>query len=165
MLAVEKMMAAYFVHQVADEFGKSYILQRWDRVRHHILRLDVGPTIACNSMFSTGLESRVGEAAAFVCLNVLPYESGTVALFSFLSDDEGPAEAAFGHIWAASGHYQRYLLSKLILAKCENLVIAPRLFEAFSTDQVEAIRTYYQLSTFDDSYDPDDRRLYLFAAD
>jgi hypothetical protein len=62
-------------------------------------------------MFSTGLESRFGDSAAFVCLNVLPYETGTVALFSFLSDDEGPAEAAFGHIWAASGHYQRYLSS------------------------------------------------------
>jgi hypothetical protein len=102
MMAVEKMMAAYFVDQVAAEFGKSDLLRRWDRISHHILTLDVGPTIAANSMFSTGLESRFGDAAAFVCLNVLPYETGTVALFSFLSDDEGPAEAACGHIWAGS---------------------------------------------------------------
>jgi hypothetical protein len=163
MMSVEKMMAAFFVDQVAAEYGANYLLRRWDRISHHILTLDVGATIATNSMFSTGLESRFGDGAAFVCLNVLPYENGTVALFSFLSDDEGPAEAAFGHIWAASGHYQRYLLSKLVLAKCENLVIAPTVFDAFSTEQIEAIRAYYQLSTFDDSNEPEDRRLYLFA--
>lgn len=163
MMAVQKMAAAFFVDQVAVEFGKSYLLGCWDRVRHQILTLDVGATIAANSMFSTGVESRFGDGAAFVCLNVLPYEGRTVAMFSFLSDDEAPAESAFGHIWTASGYYRQYLLSKLILAKCENLVIAPKLFNAFSNEQSEAIRAYYESSTYDDSYERDDARLYLFA--
>jgi hypothetical protein len=87
-----------------------------------------------------------------------------MAMFSFLSDDEAAAESAFGHIWTAAGHYRQYLLSKLVLAKCENLVIAPKLFDTFSNEQSEAIRIYYESSTYEDSYEREDARLYLFAS-
>lgn len=42
-------------------------------------------------------------------------------------------------------------------------IIAPKLFDAFSNEQSEAIRAYYESSTYNDSYERDDARLHLFA--
>ena len=164
LLAVEQMAASYFVYRVQCEFDRAYLEREWDRVRHEIFVLDVGATIAVNSMFSTGLPSHLEDAAAaFVCLNVFPHAGRTVAMFSFLQQDQDAAQAAFGRVWEARGHLQQYLLSKLLLEKCENLVIAPQLFSSFGAPQIEVIRHYFERNTFQQTFDSDDPRLFIFG--
>jgi hypothetical protein len=162
MLAAEWMAKAWFVNEVQTEFDRTYLNKQWKRVEHRTLTLNVGPSVAVNSMFSTGLESRFGSAAAFVCLNVLPIETKTVAIFSFLREDKTPAEHAFGHIWKSTGRQRQYLMSKLILQKCSNFAISPKLFNTFSAEQVESCRAFFEQNILPPDVDRDDRRLFLF---
>ena len=115
-------------------------------------------------MFSTGLYSDVLDAPAFVYLNVLPCRDRTVAIFSFLADQLAEVETTFGRIWSASGEAQEYLLSKLVLRHCENLVIAPALFDTFSAVQKETIRRYFSETIWDHQFDMADPRLSLFRS-
>lgn len=163
MLAVELMMAAYLVEEVKGQMGEAFLSRNWQRVCHEVTELDVGPSVAVNSMFSTGIYSEKTDGAAFITLNVFPRSGKTTVIFSYLEEHRSQALEAYGNIWSASGYYKQYLLSKLILMKCENLVIAPNLHGAFSKKQKEIITHFYERNVCGHTYDVDDPRLYLFA--
>jgi hypothetical protein len=71
--AVEGMMASFLVHAVEAQFGESFAKAEWERVAHRVLRLTVRPTLAVNSMISTGIYSEVLDGPAFAYINVLPF--------------------------------------------------------------------------------------------
>lgn len=135
MLAVEQMMAAYLVDAEKVEMDEAYLSKSWGRVSHEVAAIAGRPTIAVNSMFTTGVYSEFTDAPAFVMLNVFPRNETTVVVFSYLKEHRRQAQQAFGNIWSASGHYKHYLLSKLILMKCENLVISPNFYESLPEHQ------------------------------
>lgn len=112
-------------------------------------------------MISTDLYSQVLDAAAYVFLNVFPLDREHVAIFSYRRDERLQAHTAYGDIWDASGDHQKYLLSKLILRRCSNFVIAPRLFEKFSEPQKEAMRAYFDANIHPRSVEVEDSRLFL----
>jgi hypothetical protein len=85
-------------------------------------------------------------------------------VLSFLADERAQADEAFGKVWNAHPQRAQYLLSRLLLKKCENLVISPRVFDTFGDDQKEAIRNYYERNTLGHEYESDDPRLSLFCA-
>jgi hypothetical protein len=164
MLAVERMAVAYYLHRVQQEFDQAFAMANWRRLDHQVLTLNVGPTLAVSSMFSTGTYSEVLDDDAYVYLNVLPIKDQTVAIFSFLADQRTEAETAYSDVWAATDEHQRWLLSKLVLRKCENLVLAPLLFDTFSAGQRDIIHTYYQRNILDQTFELDDPRLTLFES-
>lgn len=164
MLAVEQMMAAYLVEAEKVEMEKAYLTKTWDRVSHEVAEIAGRPTIAVNSMFTTGIYSEVTDAPAFVMLNVFPRNGTTVVVYSYLKEHRLQAQQAFGHIWSASGHYSHYLLSKLILMKCENLVISPSFYELLPEHQKEAIAEFFMRNSCGHTFDNDDPRLFLFES-
>jgi hypothetical protein len=162
MLAVEQMMAAYLVESEKVEMDAAYLTRTWDRVSHEVAEIAGRPTIAVNSMFTTGIYSEITDAPAFVMLNVFPRNETTVVVFSYLKEHRLQAHQAFGHIWAASGHYNYYLLSKLILMKCENLVMSPSFYESLPEQQIEVIAYFFMRNSCGHTFDYDDPRLFLF---
>jgi hypothetical protein len=162
--AVVRMTAAFLVHQAEAQFGDALANAEWARLAHRVLLLGEGPTFAVSSMVSTGIYSEISDGPAFAYLNVLPFESRTVAILSFLVGDRVQAEKAFGTVWAADPQQAEYLLSQLVLRRCENLVISPRVFESFAEPQKQAIRTYYEWNTFGHEYETKDPRVTLFRA-
>jgi hypothetical protein len=164
MLAVERMAVSYFVYRVQQEFNRAFATANWQRLDHRVLTLNVGPSLAVSSMFSTEIYSEVLDDDAYVYLNVLPVKGQTVAIFSFLADQRSQVETAYGDVWAATEQHQRWLLSKLVLRKCENLVLAPLLFDTLSAGQKDIIRTYYRRNILDQTFELNDLRLTLFES-
>jgi len=149
--------------EATEAVGRAYLRREWGWMDHTILRIDAPPSLAANAMISTDLSSATFDSAAYVFLNVCPVEDQTIAIFSYVAADRGAAEAAFGDIWAASGHYQKYLLSKLILRRCSNFVIAPKVFDTLSNEQTELMLTYFDGNIPPRTMDLDDPRLFLFG--
>lgn len=163
-LAVDHMISAYLVEEIRKRFNAAYLDKDWTRVEHKLAVIESSPGVAVNSMFTTGIYSKATDAAAFVTLNIFPNRSTdkTIVVFSFLKENQPEAFQAFESIWSARGDYQQYELSKLILRKCENLVIAPALYDAFSDSQKKAIQCYFERNTGDNLYDTEDPNLFLF---
>jgi hypothetical protein len=163
MLAVEQMMSAYLVEETKIEYEKAFLNKDWERVGHDVLEIDVVPGIAVNSMFSTDLWSEEFDSPAFVTLNVFPSNGKTAVVFSYLKQNRAHIHQAFMHILNANGHYREYELSKLILRKCENLVISPFLYDQFSEKQKSTIAKYFERNVAGHSYDMEDHHLFIFA--
>lgn len=163
MLAIEQMTAAYLVDDVRQRVNAAFLSGTWDGVGHQVIEIDTAPSVAVNAMFSTRLYSDETDGPAFVTLNVLPVGSTTAVVFSYLLEHRPMVLEAFGHIWAASGHYQQYELSKLILRKCENFVLAPVLYDSYSERQKKAVAEYFERNTFGQSYEKEDPYLFLFS--
>jgi hypothetical protein len=162
MLAVEHMIAACLVDEVKQRFDEALLNANWGRIRHEVIELTRGRSLAVNSMFSTDIYSEATDAAAYVILNVFPYHDKTMVVFSFLEENGREAQEAFGYLCDMMGCYQQYELSKLILRKCGNFVLAPTLYDAFSEQQKETIRYYFERNTCGHFYDVQDRNLFLF---
>ena len=162
-LAVEQVMSACMIEHLRQEFGSAYLRAEWSRISHKAFDLHVAPSIAVNSVFSSGFYSDTSDSLAFVALNVFPNNKSTSVIFSFLSEHLPEASSAFDRIWSATGTYQQYEMSKLILRKCENFVMSPTLYDSFPIDQKHAVIEYFERNTCGHTYDIDDPRLFLFT--
>ena len=136
-------MSAFLVEDVKERYDEAYRSENWDRLAHHVIGLDVGPVLAASSLFSTDRWTESTDAPAFVALNVIPTETYTLAIFSYLYE-QGAQSEAFDRICASSGDFQMYELSKLLLRKCENFVLSPQHYRCFGTEQREMIREYFE---------------------
>jgi hypothetical protein len=110
-------------------------------------------------MISTDMYSEVLDGPAYTFLNVFPHDSGTVAVFSYFRGERAQSHTAFGETWDASGDHQKYLLSKLVLRRCSNFVIAPNVFETFSESQIEVMQDYFDANIHPRSAELEDPRL------
>lgn len=164
MLAVEQMVNAYLVEETKRYFDAIYLSKRWSALHHSVLVLKTQPCLAVSSMFSMDIHSTHLSGPAYVALNVFPCDEYTVAVFSCLKQDSGPMAERFGELFAASGQYQLYELSKLILRRCENLVIAPRHYESFSARQRQTIEEYFRKNTSGHEFNVEDPEIFLFGA-
>jgi hypothetical protein len=164
MLAVELMMSAYMVEQEKAELDRAYRAQDWGRIKHEVVRLRAPPTVAVNSMFTTERWSEQTNQPAYVMLNVFPSNGWTIGVFSSLREHNHHVREAFSAVLTSSGHYQQYEMSKLILRKCENLVLAPALYHQFGLRQRRAIVEFFERNSAGHSLEMDDPTLFLFAA-
>lgn len=165
VLACDFIMGAYLVDQVKAVLDSAYLRGAWKAVSHEVFVIEARPSIAVNSMFSTDLYSSALDlhGPAFVTLNVFPVsQNETAIVFSFVAEQRNEALTAFGHIWDATGSYQQYELSKLILKKAQNVAISPAFFDTLSDDRRRAARQYFVRNMAGHSYELEHADLFLF---
>ncbi|QSI78676.1 hypothetical protein [Niveibacterium microcysteis] len=162
--AVEQMVAGYLVHQIKERYDQAFVAREWSRTRHATLYLNVPPGVAVNSFFSTDIWSEETDTPAMVSLNILPYRGQTLAVFSSLPEHSEQVEMAFDRIFSSREECQLHELSKLVLKKCENIVLAPALYDTFCRRQKEQITTYFERNVAGQSYEADDPQVFLFSA-
>jgi hypothetical protein len=98
-----------------------------------------------------------------VALSVLPTSiTQTLVVFSYLSDDQFLVREQLDRIFSASGDYQKYEISKLIVNYCENVVVAPKHFDGWSREKVEAIVQHFMATAFEGDLGKEDERFFLF---
>ena len=114
-------------------------------------------------MFSTKVMSEITGRPSFVTLNVFPLAERTVVVFSFPRVDRTSVVRAFGYIFNATGHYLEYEVSKLILRRCENFVLAPDVYDSFTDRQVEKITEYFERNICGQAYELEAPELFLFG--
>jgi hypothetical protein len=162
-LAVEHMLKAYQEYRYKCRFDEAYVSRQHDSVAHDVIKIrHEEPTVAVCSLFSIDGVSRGGDWVR-VALNVLPinvYES--IAVFSYLPEDSALARSTLSPILNSNSHYQKYLLSKLILNNCENFVISPAYYEKWNTKKKDVVIDYFKRTLLTGNLEVEDECLYLF---
>lgn len=144
-LAVEHMLKAYQEYRYKCRFDEAYVSRQYDSVAHDVIKIrHEEPTVAVCSLFSIDGVSRDGDWVR-VALNVLPinvYE--LIAVFSYPPEDSALARSTLSPILSSNSHYQKYLLSKLILNNCENFVMSPAYYEKWNAKKKDVVIDYFK---------------------
>jgi hypothetical protein len=160
MLPIRHMIIAYEGYKYKHDLDVALLSRDYPFLQHKVLQLpDTMPSIATAACFTV---PHWTQCLARVTLNLLPIShTQSVAIFSYTQDHAEAARSMLGQIFESDGYLLKYLLSKLVLARCENSVVSPNTFDCWTEDQVSAISNYFSKTT-SDYFDVNDARLYLF---
>ena len=67
-----------------------------------------------------------------------------------------------GALLSSESHYQKYLLSKLIINNCENFVVSPAYLDKWSPEKKAAVTEYFTSTLFTGDLERENQNLYLF---
>lgn len=164
LLATQQMMKAFFIFQYKANFDIALIEGRFDSITNQVfILMSQTPAIAVSLLFSLDGATKENEGWVNVSLNIFPNKKNeTVVIFSYLPEDQGVVKAELQRILEATGEYQKYELSKLVLNYCDNFVIAPTHFDTWLPDKTEAIQQYFISTILKGNLSNEDERLFLF---
>lgn len=146
--AAMQIADAYSFYRFKFEFDRWFVRSAFDELRHEVITLDnTGPVLAVSSVYSiidnmAVLERRLDPEG--IVLNAFPSESATQVVFSYKARQRPAFAAYLTELRTATGHYQRYLLSKIILANCENLVLSPQFCRGLTDERLRVIKHYFK---------------------
>jgi len=162
LLAMERLIVAYETRLYKESFDQAYLRGDLAAISHDVLDLgETGPCVGVSSLFSLD-EVRVGDDSARVGLNVIPVAGRTLVVLSYIDRDRDAARAWLTPILAATGRCQRYLLSRLILERSENIVINPALYAKWSDERRKVVLRFFGGTILNNDPNFDDERLNLF---
>ena len=98
----------------------------------------------------------------FILLNIFPLNQKYKVIFSFRRDHSNIVNEFLNPILSATGKYQQYLISKLVLQNCENFVLTPDYYTSFSQAKKNDIIKYFSLNMFAKKTDYENENLFLF---
>ncbi|GAN32460.1 MAG: hypothetical protein L6Q53_04750 [Candidatus Brocadia sinica] len=119
--------------------------------------------MAVSSVFSTDMFSTKTNGLAYIILNVFPLNQKTRVIFSCLKTHRNEIVKYLKKNNFFDLKMLPNSLSKLILKKCENFVMASSVFDTFSQKQIEIIEKFFLFSVIDPDLNINDPRLYLFG--
>lgn len=161
-VATGYLLQAWLTYQLKVQFDMAYLERQGDSVEHVCSSLPGLSGVAASSVFSTGEPSRVTRGAAMSILNVFPLGGDTVVLLSFLRADRAPNRRRCRRLIKHRGDVLVRDVSRAIIANCENMAIAPELYDSYSDRQRELIQASFVETIFDGRSLPDDPYLNLF---
>ena len=161
-LATSHSINAYECYEYKRRLDSYYLSSQWSRMKHHVLVFqDQSPSVAVSSLFS--LDDVDAPETPRVSLSVLPLNKNNIAVvFTATSRDAQFVDLYLDRILSSELHFQKYLISKLILQSCENFVIDPLYYDSMTKDQQEVINRFFVRTVYRNTDDYDDERLYLF---
>jgi len=164
LMATDFLMNAYEAYQYRSVYFDAALAARdYQVIQHDVLKLtSQKPTLAVSSLFS--LRGLLRDDNLVPCvLNIMPVSGvETVVVSSYVSDDASMARAALDRLFAASGDYQKYELSKLIIDRIENFVLSPSHFASWSSGKVKIIQDAFVSTILSENHIPDNSELMLF---
>lgn len=165
LFALDRMLVAYDTWRYKEHIDHGFLQGDLAVLSHDLIDLGkTDPCIAVSSLFSVD-EAQVAGDSARVALNVIPVAGGNYAVLSYIERDRDIARAWLTPLLAASGCRQRYLLSRLILERSDNIVISPTLYGQWSEERREVVRHFFEATTLKNDADCEDERLNLFDKD
>ncbi len=162
VMAVERMMIAYETYQYKLALDEALLAGDHSQLHHTKFLLDhEQPSFAVSAFFD--LQQQSGESdSPRIAINVFPIsQQQSFVLFSYTSQDAVRARDYLSELGAASGYYQKYLLSKLVLMHCENFVVSPQAFDTWSNEKKNSICKFFHDTVLCDKF-VEDSNLYLF---
>lgn len=162
LMATEWLANSYDTYKYKRKFDTAYLKRDYQRLGHFRLVFDdAPPSVAASALFSLD-DVDWPDDVARVALNVFPEPTRTHVILSFLKEEKPYATQYLQRILDATGHYQRYLVSKLVLQHCENFVMSPSYFEGMAHEQKDAVREFFLRTLNQNEHDYEDQNLYLF---
>jgi hypothetical protein len=158
---------AHSFAQVKWEYDRLFLSGETANVCSQIVALDLAPPVlAVSSLFGPSEDtfdaSDPVSSRRCVAYSVLPFETRTVAIFTWLPQHQHFAEAQLNRLLTATGYFQAYILSKHILIHSDNFVMSPRHFASFSDEKRAAILRFFKANLVQATSDEEDQLLYLF---
>lgn len=161
MIATAWIINAFDSYEYKRLYDEALIAKRWSDLDHRVIELDdQAPAVAVSSMFS--LDHIEADETPRLTLTVAPRSGATDVVFSALPRDAGHAFRYIDPILQNRDHFQKYLLSKLVLQSCDNFVLAPAHFDQWPDKKKTIIRDYFVRTIHYNDEDFDDAELYLF---
>lgn len=165
LFAVERIVVAYETWLYKEHIDRALLQGDLAVLSHDVIDLgETGPCIGVSSLFSLD-EVQVANDSARVALNVIPVPGGTYAALSYIDRDRDAARAWLRPVLEATGRRQRYLLSRLILERSDNIVINPALYAQWSEERREVVRSFFATTILKNETDFQDEGLNLFDQD
>ncbi|MDY6953310.1 MAG: hypothetical protein SWE60_17515 [Thermodesulfobacteriota bacterium] len=161
MFATSHLCNAFESYEYKRHFDLAYLANDWSQLKHYVVILrNQSPTIAVSSMFS--LDDFDAPETPRVTLSVYPTETDVAVVFSATLNDAPFVDEYLHRLLISKSYYQKYLLSKLVLQSCDNLVIDPQYYDSMSQEQKEAIEQFNIDTVNSNIEDHEDERLFLF---
>jgi hypothetical protein len=162
MAATESLCNAYDTYLYKKKFDEAYLSNDFASVCQYQMTLrSCRPSIAVSSLFSLD-DMPWPDDVARVALNIFPSGADVQVVFSYLKQDEEVASAWLSRVLTAHGDYQKYLISKIVLQHCDNLVISPVFFNRLSEATRNRIVGFFQSTVLQNRSDHEDQNLFLF---
>jgi hypothetical protein len=163
MLALEYMVKSYSTYQYKCSFDQALIAQRYGEVLHDVVHVShERANVAVCSLFSIDHQTKNGDYVR-IALNVLPENNEqSVVVFGYLPEDGELVRPFLRPILTSEKHYQKYLLSKLILNNCENFVVSPASYDDWPQEKRNAIRDYFVSTLLHGNLEAENEHFYLF---
>ncbi|MEX0721474.1 MAG: hypothetical protein WD059_12455 [Balneolaceae bacterium] len=161
LYATSHLINAFECYLYKRQFDQYLLDSDWAKLQHHIIILEDQPTtVAVSSLFS--LDDIEAPETPRVNLSIYPTDKDLVVVFSSIETDATYVTNYLDRILNSKGHYQKYLLSKLILQSCDNVALSPDYFDSFSEDKKNAIGQFFVDTISVTAEDYENEHLYLF---
>lgn len=114
-------------------------------IEHKIIDLpSTRASIAVSSMFALEIQRQRIEVAPSMIINITPEVNGKhTAILSYLPEHKKWSDSIFSRLKKETGIHLLLEMSKLILERCENFVLAKDMYERFSDNKKLTILKYY----------------------
>lgn len=166
MMATVGLMEAYAFYLYKFEYDRYYLKKSFGQIVHRVDFIEnLGPSIAVSSVFSFIDNMRLiqdRKDQKCISLNIFPYNDGVFVIFSYRKDQTIHLGPYIDRILQAERHYKLYLISKLVLMYCENLVISPIFFDNLPEKRKYLIKDFFMNNIWGEKNDCENAELYLF---
>jgi hypothetical protein len=166
MKAVEEMLTSWTVWKYRNKAYDEPLLARdFAGIVHDVITFpNQRPALAVSSFISAVGDIQLCDADfPGVAVNVLPVSNDTtIAIFSYARPIAGKVRSSLDRIFEATGEHQKFELSKLIIARMSNFVVAPTHFTSWSSEKIERLERA-MIESAGSSRDPEEHQdLMLF---
>lgn len=162
LYAVQLFASAYEMYEYKKIFDEKYLAKDYDSLHSRYLILDSNPTFATSAVFTPMEMALKEDEDEKLCVNIFPYQGKMFVLFSCLKEDAFYLNKYVKTIFEATGYYQKYLITKLVLRNCENTVFAPDYFNKWSQAKKDDILKFFHETMNSDCSNYDNPNLYIF---
>lgn len=158
---------AYSFYRYKFHFDELFIKREFNSLQHEIFEIDSDiPSVAVSSVFSisdTILDPSGRLISPNIILNIFPLSATkTLAIFSSLPSHTSIFSQLINEIKATDLRNRNYLITKILLQYCENIVIGYEYFSLIGEDRKNAILNFFNANLLADKTDCNDLNIYLF---
>lgn len=163
LFAIDRMVVSWETYNHKTLLDDAHGKNNFAIMAHDVITFDSQcPTVAACALFSVD-NIRVRDDVLRIHLSVLPVTPlRTVVLFSYLQRDASQARLFLDRILRSHGPHQRYELSRLLLDSCENFVLSPAYFDAWSEEKRKVVRRFFVNTLLKSDLTFESPELYLF---
>lgn len=162
IISTQQILKAYDFMKYKEQFDKMFCNKTYDSLCYRGIVLKERCQFAASTTFSTLEMSTKVDGIERITINVFPYKDCTYILFASLPEDEKYMDTYIAEFLNASGGYQLYILSKIILRNCENIVFSPSLISGWSKSKTSTVLQYVAETCDTDKTGYENKDLYLF---
>jgi hypothetical protein len=156
-------LISYRTYLYKQEYDKIYLNHDYDSIHHKVIIFpNTNPTIAVCDLFNPRDNIQNKQVLERIALNIFPINNNVIAILSYLDRDTPYIGIHINNLLLAEGEYRKYLLSKMVLRYCENIVISPEYYDSLSEETRQAIIDFFIITIENDRFEYEDERLHLF---